>query len=180
MEKGNYYRKKVLHEIARLIKTNPISVAEALKSSGSFIENPYNKRELVDKVAYSIVNNESFRYSIAILIANNSSEYLNIGGGIDAGKEAKYGGSAIAQGISGGTQSGGWIGAIVGGVVGAIDAGFHWGTSSKKAKSEEEKAKAILVGELFEEETQKDIIPVIIIGSVLLVGAVVTFLALKE
>lgn len=168
--------------MARLIETDPISVSRALKDSGSFIENPYNKRELVDKVAYAIANNESFKYSIAFLIAKNS-EYLNIGGGgkVDWEEELAYGAGAIGEGAAGGAQQGGWVGAIVGAVIGNIDAVFHAGASKKKALTKEEIAKQQLISELYDDKKKSTaIVPILIISGVLLVGGIITFLALRE
>ena len=191
MEQGKYKNKKyVLRKIAQLIKNNPLSIESALNNSKVFIENPYDKRELAGKVAYSLVNNLLFQKNIGIVLGANEAgilealspeDFSNLGGRgrIDYGQQAKEGGMTIASATAAGSQSGGWIGAVVGAVIGSVNAGFSWGTAGKRAKIDEEKYRQELIGELFE-EPKKNYMPIYIIGGVLLVGGIVTYFALKE
>lgn len=191
MEAGKYQNKKyVLKKIAQLIKTNPLAVSSALTHSKVFIDNPYNKREIAEKVAHSLVNNLWFQKNIGLVLAANEvgklnsltpEDFSNLGGRgeIDYGKEAKNTALVVGGATASGAQSGGLWGAIAGAVIGAVNAGFSWGTAGKRAKIDEEQYKQELIGELFE-EPKTNWMPVYIIGGVLLVGGIVTYFALKE
>lgn len=102
------------------------------------------------------------------------------GGGVNIGEQLSQGSEKVGQGISTGTQSGGWIGAIIGGVIGAVDAGFSWGAASKDAKAQKERDRTKLIDSLTGDDGKVNVVPVVIIGSVLLVGAVVIVLALNK
>ena len=191
MEAVKYKNKKyVLKKIAQLIKTNPISISSALKHSKVFIENPYNKRELAEKVAHSLVNNLSFQKNIALVLGAEAvgkldvltdEDFSNLGGRgkIDYGEQWKNTGKVVGGATVSGAQSGGIWGAVAGAVIGAVNAGFSWGTAGKRAKIDEEQYRQELIGELFE-EPKKNYMPLYIVGGVLLVGGVVTYFALKE
>jgi len=193
VEKGKYSEKKfVIKKIADLIKKHPDSVASALKHSNVFIENPNDKRELIEKVAYHIVNNNIFKKNISIVIAHGevgdlakgiklkSEDFSNLGGGVDKGKVASEAAVTIGQATGAGAQSGGAWGAIIGAVVGIVNAGFGVGRASKEAKIEELKAKSALFEDVFPTEEKINWTPIIIISGVLIVGGIVTFLALKD
>jgi hypothetical protein len=191
VEAVKYKNKKyVLKKIAQLIKTNPLYIASTLKYSKVFIENPYNKRELAEKVAHSLVNNLSFQKNIALVLGVaeagkldvlTDGDFSSLGGRgeVDQKGEWKNTGKVIGSATVAGTAQGGWVGAIVGAVVGAVNAGFSWGTAGKRAKIDEEQYRQELLGELFE-EPKKNYLPLYIIGGVLLAGGVVTYFALKE
>lgn len=183
-------KKYVLHKIAQLIKSNPLSISSALNHSKVFIENPYDKRELAEKVAYNIVNNLQFQRNISLVLGANEAgvletlkdeDYSNLGGrgDINYAEQASEGGKAIASATASGAQSGGWVGAIVGAVIGTVTAGFGWGAAGKKAKIDEERYRQELIGELFE-EPKTNWMPIYIVGGVLIVGGIVTYFALKE
>jgi len=192
VEQRKYSDKKyVLNKIAQIIKTNPLLIASILKDSNVFIENPYDKRELVEKVAYNLAYNVSFPKKIGLVLGNNEVnkellkvndlEFSNLGGygKVDkkgeAGKFIKTLGSSTASGA----QSGGWVGAIIGAIAGAVDASFGAGSAKKKAKKDEEKYRQELLLEVFE-EPKKNWTPIIIVGSVLLISAVVILLVFKN
>ena len=155
-----------------------------------FIENPYDKRELAEKVAHSLVNNLSFQKNIGLVLGANEAgvldsltpeDFSNLGGRGKVDNKEQAGNTAMIVGsaTASGAQSGGWVGAIVGAVVGAVNAGFSWGTAGKRAKIESEQYKQELIGELFA-EPKTNWMPIYILGGVLLVGGVVTYFALKE
>lgn len=201
MEKGSEAREAIAKQIATLIDEYPSSVADALRVSKAFFEYPYTKKDLADASAYSIVNNRLFQKNISVLIGFykaglldkgervSEEQYVtfsNIAGKgtkIDSGKLGKDMAQSIATSTGAWAQTGGWIGAIVGAVIGAVDAGFQWGTASKKAKTNEEIAKAQIYAELFDKDKKRKKnywIPIAVLGGVLLVGGVVTFIVLKE
>mgnify|MGYP003634079771 CR=1 FL=1 len=188
MEQGNYRNKKfVLRKIAQIIKTNPLSIESALNHSKVFIENPYDKRELAEKVAHSLVNNLSFQKNIGLVLGANEAgvldsltpeDFSNLGGRgrVNAGQQVKDGVVKVVKGASGGKDP---ISAIVGAVVGLIDAGFSWATAGKRAKIQSEQYKQELIEQLYA-EPKTNYLPIYIVGGVLLVGGVVTYFALKE
>ena len=89
-------------------------------------------------------------------------------------------GTSVAKGAASGREP---ITIIIGAIVGLIDAGFQWGTASKKAKTAEEIAKAKIYADLFSKDKKKNKnywIPIVVVGGVLLVGGIVIYFALKE
>lgn len=191
MDLGKYKDKKyVLRKIAQLIKTNPLSISSALEHSNIYVENSNNKIELAEKVAYGLANNLQFQRNISIVLGANEAKVLgeithenfsNIGGKgkVDSAKNAKNTGVKTAKGAASGAKQGNIVGAIIGAIIGAVDAGFSWGASKKRAKSDEERYRQELLGELFE-EPKKSNMPLYIIGGVLLVGVVVIFFTLDK
>lgn len=189
VDKGENKKRYALKQIAELIKNGPIYVAGALDHSSVFIENPYDKRELVDKVAYNLVHNPQFQQDINVVLAAKelgrldilSGDYSNLGGKgkVDVKGQVKETGKMIGKATQAGTQVGGWIGAIVGAVVGVISSSFSWAGAKKRAKIEEEQYKQDLVKEVFE-PPKRNWTPILVVGGVLIVAAVVTLYALKE
>ena len=178
-------RKFVLKQISKIIQSNPRLVASALERSNISIENPNDKRELVDKTAFVLANSLSFPSNIGKVLAvrETESEYSNLGGKGKVDWKAELGntGKVIAQGTAGGAKSGGLFGAIAGAVVGAVNAGFSWARAGKNAKIEEEQYRQELLNDLFsEKKKKKNYLPIFIIGGVLIVGGVVTYYALKD
>ena len=101
MEKGKYDDKeRILERIAGLIKKHPVSVASALAHSNTFIENPYDKRELADKVAYALVNNRIFQRNIAIVISHDEVGNLDSGFQLTEESFSNIGGSRIRKDIT--------------------------------------------------------------------------------
>lgn len=98
---------------------------------------------------------------------------------IDYNKEAKEGGQAIISGTASGASSGGLFGAIAGFLIGSVDAGFGWAKSGKEKEIEDERRKQEILGDIYK-KPKKDWTPVIVVGSVLIVGAIVTYITLKE
>jgi len=191
MENKDSNRRIILKKISDLIKRSPSSVIGALNRSNVFIES-VDKISLADAVAYNIVNNRSFQNEIAIVIANDEiindapfnlykgSEFSNFGKKTSSGDLAIESVTTVGSAAGAGAQSGGWIGAIVGAVVGAIDAGFGIASSGKKDKISEIQAKQEIYDELFEEKKKTNWIPIAIVGGVIVVGGLVTYLALRK
>lgn len=188
MENGKNRNEKVaLRKIGRLIKFHPLYVASALKHSDVFIENPYNKRELVDKVAENLATNRKFIKNIGLVVALNEAGRLNeldqngfsnIGGryNVDTGEQLLETGKKIGSGAASGKDP---ITVIIGAVVGAIDATFSWLGAKKKSEIDKERYKRELISEIYE-KPKTNWTPILIVGGVLIVAAVVTFYTLKE
>lgn len=186
MEKVGYKNKSfTLKRIAEIIRNNPLEISSALKHSGVFIENPYDKKELASKVAYNLAHNKSFHKDIGLLLAKYESkkiETFNNLGGTDRGNvseqvidSSKTIGSATAAGGKGGNI----FGAILGFIVGSVDSAFSIGNDKKQSKINEERYKQELISEIFEED-KTNWIPLYIITGVLIVGGIVTYFALKK
>lgn len=175
----------VLQQISNLIKDNPKLVVEAIESSNINIENPNDKVELVNKTAYALSHSKSFPRKIgeALALMEQQKEFSNLGGKgkVDVKGEALRGGKQIVKGAASGAKTGGLFGIIAGAVVGAVDAGFGFATAGKRAKIEEEQYRQQLLGSLFEGKKKKsNLVPILIVGGVLIVGAIVTYIALKD
>tara|TARA_R110002020_G_scaffold44348_2_gene127985 strand:- start:1959 stop:2330 length:372 start_codon:yes stop_codon:yes gene_type:complete len=112
--------------------------------------------------------------------SNTTTSVYDIKRDIDTGKLVREGATTTASRTVAGTSYGGWIGAIVGAVVGLTETGFKVGEAQKTKEQQETEAKKRLVDHIFNEQTgrKKWVVPVII-GSVLLVGAIVIFYTLR-
>lgn len=185
MDYSKYKNKKfVLEQISNVIKSEPQLVAKAIESSGIHINDSNDRIELVNKTAYGLSHNAKFPSKIGQLLAFKEKEkFSNLGGRgkVDVKEQLIQGGSAIGKGTVSGAQSGGIWGAIAGFVVGSVDAGFGAASAKNKAKIEEEQYRQELLGKLFGgNKKNKNLVPILIIGGVLVVGAIVTFIVLKE
>lgn len=116
-----------------------------------------------------------------ILIFNSleaQSEFSNFGnkGKVDNTAQATYTGTKVVKGAAGGVDP---ITMIIGAVAGAIDGAFSWGAAKKRGKANEEQQKQELYEDIFTDK-KKSRLPLYIVGGVLLVGGIVTFIALKK
>ena len=185
MAKGKYTTKKdVVRTISKLIEHYPNTIADTLKKSGTFIEKPFTKKELIDKTAHELAHNFMFQQNIAEVIANYEvlntvNSYNNATGKVDKGKLLVESGKTVGKSTAGGAQSGGLFGAIAGAVVGLVSSGFKWGSAKKEAQISEEEYKQQLYGELFKKK-KTNWIPIAIVGSVLIVAGIATYIALKK
>lgn len=157
----------ILDQIAELIKTNVGSVVDALIKSGVSVPDKYTKIDIIDLVSKSIYGNAEFQKNIGFLIQKKT---LNFSNGVgDAPAPAPTTGSGIGAALSGFLSGG--LGTIFS-VVGSV----------QDRKSAEANAKASLYGKIFgEDDKQKtNYIPIVIIGSVLLLGGIIAVVILKQ
>jgi len=191
VENGLQVRERLVRKIADLIDRNPSSIASALQHSNTFFKYPYTQEELVDATAEALIEDPLFRKNIAVIIACDDNNLLkdvdfsNLGGKdsrIDSGKATGDFAKTVAT-HSGAWSSMGWIGNIIGAVVGVIDASFGLASKNKRAESAKEVARAEIYTELFDKKKKKDKnwwIPAVVVGTVLILGAVAVFITLKK
>ena len=117
---------------------------------------------------------------ISITESYSNTSVYDIHRDIDKGQLAKEGLGTTASRTATGTQYGGWLGGIVGAVVGLTETGFNVASAHKTKEAQEREAKAKLMQHIFNEDSgrKKWVVPVII-GSVLLVGAIVVYFTLR-
>jgi len=167
--KDKFLLKELIYdETARLIEMNPELVINALKSSNVDVSDNASKLELVGLSAYNIVNNPIFQKNLEVAISEgqgydipNRDRFSNEDGGGDAGGDA-------------GGEGGGGAG-MAAAIAGAVSSIFDFASSSQDLKSEEEKAKAAMYAKIFGEEKKTNYMPIIIVGGVLLIGAIVVW-----
>jgi hypothetical protein len=155
----------ILDQIAELIKTDVSSVVDALVKSGVSIPAKYTKIDVVNAVSKSIYSNTEFQKNIALLIGKKTVNFSNgVGDATAPGDTSSKIGSAL----------GSFFSTSLGSVVGIIG-------SVQQRKQAEADAKTSLINKIFgDQQTQKtDYLPIIIIGSVLLIGGIVAVVILK-
>lgn len=154
----------ILDQIAELIKTDVSSVVDALVKSGVSMPEKYSKIDVVNAVSKSIYSNTEFQKNIGFLIQKKTVNFSNGVGDAPA--------PTTGSGI--GAALGSFFSTSLGSVVGVIG-------SVQERKKAEADAKTSLINKIFgDQQTQKtDYLPVIIIGSVLLIGGIVAVVILK-
>jgi hypothetical protein len=156
----------ILDQIAELIKTNVGSVVDALIKSGVSVPDKYTKIDIINAVSKSIYSNAEFQKNIGFLIQKKTVNFSNGVG--DAPAPAPTTGSKI------GSALGSFFSTSLGSVFDVIG-------SAQDRKAAEANAKASLMGKIFgEDDKQKtNYIPIVIIGSVLLLGGIIAVVILK-
>jgi hypothetical protein len=161
-------REIVLDEIVTLIEESPNELAEALRKSKVTVSTPLTKEELIDKSAYALINNPIFQKNIAVVFAAQEEnrtpareEFASFGKNKDKGGGSKEGG--------------GGGGGAVSSIADAVSSVFGFATATQNLKSEEEKAKAAMYSKIFGKEKKRNWMPIVVIGGVLLIGALVVW-----
>lgn len=154
----------ILDQIAELIKTDVSAVVDALVKSGVSVPSRYTKIDIIDLVSKSIYSNVEFQKNIALLIQKKTVNFSNIAPAGDAPTTGSKIGSAL----------GGFFSTSLGSVFGVIG-------SVQDRKKAEADAKASLMEKLFsgDDKQKTNYIPIVIIGSVLLLGGIVAVVILK-
>lgn len=154
----------ILDQIAELIKTNVGSVVDALEKSGVSIPDKYTKIDIVNAVSKSIYGNAEFQKNIGFLIQKKTVNFSNGVGDAPAPTTGSKIGSALGSFFS---TSLGSVFSVIGSV--------------QDRKAAEANAKASLMGKIFgEDDKQKtNYVPIVIIGSVLLLGGIIAVVILK-
>lgn len=152
----------ILDQIAELIKTDVSAVVDALVKSGVSVPSRYTKIDIIDLVSKSIYSNVEFQKNIALLIQKKTVNFSNNVG------DAPTTGSKI------GSALGGFFSTSLGSVFEVIG-------SVQDRKKAEADAKASLMEKLFsgDDKQKTNYIPIVIIGSVLLLGGIVAVVILK-
>jgi len=180
----DYKRDVLLDEIARLIETDKSAVILILKDAGYKVDTKTSKKEVIKKVSHALHNNKQFQLDVAkeIVKENSHTDFSNAEGKFkewfsNLGNKNNDGGGS-AGGAGGGASKVG--GDPISAIAGAIGAIFQFGASSKNKKSEEEKTKQELYNKLLGDNEKTNWLPIIIIGGVLVIGAIVTVIVLRN
>jgi hypothetical protein len=141
----------LLDEIAFLIKDKKQVVIDALNKAGVKTNDDISVSNLIDVTVSNLYSNENFRNIMAQTIATYSDKNYS---------------NAAAAIIAGVTQS---IGAV-----------FGFATEKQRAKAEEEAAKRALQEKLLSGSKKTNWLPIIIVGGVMTIGAIILIITLKK
>jgi len=159
-------RELIADELVSIIESNPKEVINALEHSKVNIDEDASKEDLIDIVAYNIVNNPIFRKNTAVLFTMKGSNRTP--------NEEDYASQSGSSGSGGsGSGGGGATAGLVGSLADMIGSAFKFGSSSKELKAQEESTKATMYAKLFGENKKTNWMPIVVIGGVLLIGALV-------
>jgi len=157
----------LVDSMANLIEEDPTEMVKVLKHSNVDVDDNVSKRKLIDIASYNLYNNPLFHKNLAVNLVK--------------GKEANENDYASAEGDGSGSEGGegGGKGAAAAGIVSSI-AGMlgsigAWGASSNDLKKEELRTQSQMYEKIFGEEKKTNWMPIIVIGGVLLIGAIVVW-----
>lgn len=171
-------KKQLIGVFAKLISKNPLAVKNLLRDHG--VEVGDDKYKIAKYLLDNIKNNPVLVRDLSSLIVKEGLiKSIDYSSGDGRWAEA---GVTVAKDTATGAQSGGGVGAIVGFIVGSISAGFGIGDAKKQDELEDEKAKNELYADLFSEEKElkkNNLIPILIVGGVLLVSAIMIVVFVK-
>lgn len=153
----------LLSEIHKILHKNPKSLIEALKNAGVDVPSRISNRHLVHLVVEAVYENAKFRENVGLLISEN--QHSNFSNGDGAGSK-----------ILSGASSGG----VVGSIAGAVDSIFGFAKSKTDAKAQKEADKQRLLLSLAEDKKKSNLLPIIIIASVLLIGGAIAVVSLRN
>jgi hypothetical protein len=146
----DYKKDVLLDEIARMIELDKPTVVSLLKESGYSISPKASKKETINKVVDALYQSKQFRSDVSRSIEKATQKNSNV------------------------------VGAIAGTVLVAVASIFGFAKSNKEAKTEKERTRQQLYDKLLTNNEQRNWIPVIVIGSVLLIGGIAAFFALRN
>lgn len=176
----------LLSEIHKILHKNPKSLIEALKNSGVDVPSRISNKHLVHLVVEAVYENAKFRENIALLIAENqTSNFSNANGELvdkikaffQERKASKDSDSSDSTDSKGGVAVGG---GVVGAVAGAVNSIFGFAKSKSDAKAQKEADKQKLILALSEDKKKSNLLPIIIIASVLLIGGAIAVVSLRS
>jgi hypothetical protein len=178
----------LISEIHKILHKNPKSLIEALKNSGVDVPSRISNNHLVHLVVEAVYENAKFRENVAYLITeNNHSNFSNANGELlekfkswfankgEGSDSTETAGEAVGK-VLGGASSGG----VVGAVAGAVNSIFGFAKSKSDAKAQKEADKQKLLLSLSEDKKKSNLVPIIIIASVLLIGGAIAFVSLRN
>lgn len=147
--------------ISDLIEKSPDQVISALQKSKVKISSNADIKTIINSVAYNIVNNRIFQKNISILIAFHNT-------GQKPTDEDFNGNWSNAEDGEG-------SGNLVASISNAVGSIFNFASSTNELKSEETKAKSAMMVAIFGKEEKTNYIPIVILGGVLIIGAIVVW-----
>lgn len=161
----------ILDQVANLIDKNPKAVQLALQKSN--VKSGPSKRDLIDATSKNLYSNPYFQKELALqigLAGGVSKNYSNVKGDNDSED-------------TGDKKSAGLVVSSIASAVSSISTAIGNTTAAKQQKKvEEEKTKQALLEKIFGESgnKKKNLLPVVIIGSVLLIATVVLVITLRD
>lgn len=182
----DFQRDVLLDEIARVIELDRPKIISLLKESGYAISPKASKKEVIDKTVSALFRSNQFKADVTkLIVQTNIPKYSNADGEfLDKikGFFNKDKGGRIDE-MPRGSASGAGAGAsgTVGAIASAIGSIFNFATTSKQQKIQEQQAKQELYNKLLTENDNKtNWTPIIIVGSVLVIGTIVVFFAMRN
>jgi hypothetical protein len=159
---AEYKKDLILDEVSRLIEFNRQSVISNLNDAGYKISPDSSKKTVIDYTSKALYENPEFRKGIAKnIVASNSGFNGADGSAGGAGKSASP------------------AGAIAGAIGQSLESIFGFAQASKEYKSEQERTRQQMYDKLLQGE-KTNWMPIIIVGSVLLIGGIVVFMTLRK
>jgi hypothetical protein len=190
----------LLDEFAELIENHKPLVLEAFSRSGVNVDKNIRLKSLTSKVVDQMYENPEFKEHMVLLVSSLNMGLIDEGFSHGDGKVKEFfsnlgmkikntfsrnshkssGGTAdkIVKSTGGGAASAGIWGAVIGLVGGVTQSVFDHKTSQNQLESEKEQTKAELYNKLLGEK-KTNWMPIVIVGGVLLMGAVVLTLTLR-
>lgn len=191
----------LLDEIAEIMRNHKPLLLEALSRGGVKVNPKVGAKKLVSIVVEQMYVNDQFRQDmVMMIIALNAGElneefysfnkdkfksfFSKIGssvgsifskGGGEGGDAAQTVASSTAAGSTGGV-----VGAVVGLVGGVTQSVFNYKASKEQAAAQKEASKTALYDKLLGGDKKTNWMPIIIVGGVFLVGAIVLMTTLKR
>ena len=195
-----------IDEVATLIREEPQKVVRILRRSNVPVSPNPTRREIINKLIDNVYINKCLREELSLLLAQENSKNSklsikpkiqkdsklvrtlngttsnsngNLSGKVNVGQQLGNTAGNVGEGVAGGAQAGGPIGAIIGAVVGLTESVFDWKASKNVAEAEANKYKLEIFNKVSEGQ-KRNYTPLIIIGSVLLLGTIVLIFALRS
>lgn len=185
LSKDNKMAKNVfLSELHKLLNENPKAVVDVLKANGINASYNIDKKHLIHLTIENLYDNKKFRKDLTqVVFANkNSVAYSNADGQIAQWFQQKLANKSEGLGDGAEKIGSGASGGVVGAVAGAVDSVFGFFKSKSDAKAQKEADKQKLIQSIIEKSGQKKTnwLPIVIIGSILLIGGTVAIVSLKN
>ena len=169
----------LIDEMANIIETNPKEMVKVLRYSNVNVSETANQRKLVDLASYNFYNNPLFQKNLAVnIVKKSSAQPSDYASAVGAGAVGAASTAAGATGSIGGAAAGGaggWITGVTQTVGDLFKSISGYGRSKNELKSEEERTKLLMYEKIFGQQQQRNWLPIIVIGGVLLIGAIVVF-----
>jgi hypothetical protein len=150
----------VFDGIAYVIENHRDKVIQLLNKNGYKVSNKISQKKLIDKVIHASFRNKRFLHELNILII---SVYTN--------QTYSYSDTSPTPSAWGG---------VANAFTSVLTGFFDYKTSKNEQQIAEDNAKANLYNKLIGNDGKSSMLPIIVIGSVLLIGGVIIFFALKK
>lgn len=154
-------REIVISELVESIETQPALVVQALRDSNVHVPQDVTNRQLADKLSYALTYNDEFLSKVPNLIKVH-----------EEGKKPIREEYASAVGV---------ITAAITAVTTAVGGAFRQAQKKKDLEMQQEATKQVIYQKLLGEDKKKtNWIPILIVGGVLVIGAIVVWRVTKK